>query len=173
MSYTARIDKQYAFEAAHQLPGHKGKCSRLHGHSYRVEVWAKGSTIVDEKSSSDGMLVDYGDIDDIIKPIIADMDHTFLSSGTEPLLHKIGTLDQARELGIITYAIGVRTTAENIARYLAQVIAARLLNVNYWKMYANIDLLGVAVFETAKTKAEYIIDVNVQRKKLREAGTLQ
>jgi 6-pyruvoyltetrahydropterin/6-carboxytetrahydropterin synthase len=35
--------KEYRFEAAHRLPrvpeGHK--CARVHGHSYKVEVFAK------------------------------------------------------------------------------------------------------------------------------------
>ena len=37
-----QIRKQFAFEAAHVLPYHTGKCSRLHGHSYRLEVALEG-----------------------------------------------------------------------------------------------------------------------------------
>lgn len=36
------VVRQYSFEAAHVLPWHAGKCSRLHGHSYRLVVTVTG-----------------------------------------------------------------------------------------------------------------------------------
>jgi 6-pyruvoyltetrahydropterin/6-carboxytetrahydropterin synthase len=33
-----QIRKHFRFEAAHALPYHPGKCARLHGHSYGLEV---------------------------------------------------------------------------------------------------------------------------------------
>ena len=45
MTFSAEIYREFTFEAAHRLPnvpeGHK--CSRLHGHSYRVEVRVTGA----------------------------------------------------------------------------------------------------------------------------------
>ena len=32
-----RVSRSLAFEAAHHLPWHAGKCQRLHGHHYRLE----------------------------------------------------------------------------------------------------------------------------------------
>lgn len=37
------MTKRFTFEAAHILPWHPGKCSRPHGHSYKVEVTIKGA----------------------------------------------------------------------------------------------------------------------------------
>jgi 6-pyruvoyltetrahydropterin/6-carboxytetrahydropterin synthase len=37
-----QIRKQFRFEAAHVLPHHAGKCARLHGHSYRLDVSIDG-----------------------------------------------------------------------------------------------------------------------------------
>jgi 6-pyruvoyltetrahydropterin/6-carboxytetrahydropterin synthase len=41
------IYKKFSFESAHRLPnvpaGHK--CGRMHGHSYRVTVYVKGSVM--------------------------------------------------------------------------------------------------------------------------------
>ena len=49
MTFSAEIYREFTFEAAHRLPfvpeGHK--CSRLHGHSYRVQVHVAGS-VADE-----------------------------------------------------------------------------------------------------------------------------
>lgn len=72
----AELTRDYRFEAAHRLPrlpdGHK--CKRLHGHSFRVEVLVKGE--VDEGT---GFLMDFGDIDRIVDPIVARLDHNYLN----------------------------------------------------------------------------------------------
>ncbi|MCW2928452.1 MAG: Queuosine biosynthesis protein QueD, partial [Thermoleophilia bacterium] len=44
-------------DSSHVIPGHPGKCARLHGHTYRFQVWVSGP--VDE---STGMLVDFYDL---------------------------------------------------------------------------------------------------------------
>ena len=55
---TYRIAKRFRFEAAHQLgglpPNHP--CSRLHGHSYAVELVLAGGL------DARGFVVDYGDL---------------------------------------------------------------------------------------------------------------
>lgn len=70
------IYKEFTFEAAHRLPnvpvGHK--CSRLHGHSYRVAVHVEGD--VDEVS---GWVMDFGDISCVAKPLISQLDHYYLN----------------------------------------------------------------------------------------------
>jgi 6-pyruvoyltetrahydropterin/6-carboxytetrahydropterin synthase len=44
-------------DSSHVIPGHPGKCARLHGHTYRFQVWLSGP--VDETT---GMLVDFFDL---------------------------------------------------------------------------------------------------------------
>jgi len=121
-----KIGKQYTFDAAHTLDNHKGKCANLHGHTYTVEVSVTGEQIDDDGASNDGMVMDYGDLDDIVKPIIEQLDHSFLSSSY----------------------IGARTTAENLAVWIYEQIASLLL-------FHNITDLSVRVSETPKTYAEY------------------
>ena len=58
------------FDASHVLPGHPGKCGRLHGHTYRADVWLSGPV-----TAADGMLLDYGEI----KTIIDAWDHRHLN----------------------------------------------------------------------------------------------
>ena len=69
------ICKEFTFEASHVLPHHKGKCSNLHGHSWKLTVYVRGP--VDEET---GMVVDYGDIKSSIQPIIDDLDHAHLGA---------------------------------------------------------------------------------------------
>lgn len=69
------ICKEFKFEASHVLPYHKGLCSNLHGHSWKLTVYVRGP--VDEET---GMVVDYGDIKSSIQPIIDDLDHAHLGA---------------------------------------------------------------------------------------------
>lgn len=72
----ATLVKRFSFEAAHLLPkmpeGHK--CRRLHGHSYAVEVSVEGA--VDAET---GLLIDYGEIAEAVKPFIEQLDHRYLN----------------------------------------------------------------------------------------------
>ncbi len=73
-----QIRKLFRFEAAHVLPHHPGKCSRLHGHSYRLEVAVEGPLRVD--GPAQGMIVDFDDISAVVKPaVIERLDHHSLN----------------------------------------------------------------------------------------------
>ncbi len=73
-----RIRKLFAFEAAHVLPYHAGKCARLHGHSYRLEVTASGP--LREDGPDRGMVMDFGDLNSIVDAAVIDrLDHRDLN----------------------------------------------------------------------------------------------
>lgn len=73
-----RICKQFRFEAAHVLPHHPGKCSRLHGHSYRLEVFVEGP--VQEHGPASGMVEDFDVIARIVRERVIDrLDHRSLN----------------------------------------------------------------------------------------------
>jgi 6-pyruvoyltetrahydropterin/6-carboxytetrahydropterin synthase len=70
------IHKEFGFEAAHLLPnvpaGHK--CSRLHGHSFRVSVHVEGP--VGDRS---GWVMDFADISAACAPVRDALDHRYLN----------------------------------------------------------------------------------------------
>jgi 6-pyruvoyltetrahydropterin/6-carboxytetrahydropterin synthase len=66
--YTIRVEADFA--AAHFLSHYKGKCENLHGHNYRVRLWARGKNI-----GEGGMLLDFGILKKILRDIIAGLDH--------------------------------------------------------------------------------------------------
>jgi len=75
-----RICKEFTFEASHQLPNHKGKCKNLHGHSYRVQVELSGEINLIEGASDEGMIMDFGDLSNIVKTEVLDrFDHHHLN----------------------------------------------------------------------------------------------
>jgi 6-pyruvoyltetrahydropterin/6-carboxytetrahydropterin synthase len=70
------IFREFGFEAAHRLPNVpvEHKCSRLHGHSFRVTIHVEGS--VDERV---GWVIDFADIATAMEPVLARLDHHFLN----------------------------------------------------------------------------------------------
>jgi len=73
------ICKTYGFDAAHHLtevPEHH-PCSFVHGHSYRVDIALESDAL--EK----GMVLDFHQLDDIMRPILAQFDHSDLNDTLE------------------------------------------------------------------------------------------
>jgi 6-pyruvoyltetrahydropterin/6-carboxytetrahydropterin synthase len=77
---TATIAKEFTFDAAHSLPNSDGKCKRLHGHTYRVTVIARGRTQPVDGRAEEGMVVDFTRIKEVFKRRIeARCDHQYLN----------------------------------------------------------------------------------------------
>jgi len=83
------LSKTYTFEASHILPKHKGKCSRLHGHSWELVVCVEGK--VNEDS---GFVMDYADISSYVKPLIEKLDHRHLGAWCVYASHRGADPDQ-------------------------------------------------------------------------------
>jgi 6-pyruvoyltetrahydropterin/6-carboxytetrahydropterin synthase len=70
------IFKIFQLEAAHWLPrvpaGHK--CSRMHGHSFRVEVHVSGEAAVDT-----GWVMDFAEVKAAFAPVFEQLDHRCLN----------------------------------------------------------------------------------------------
>lgn len=74
-----RITKKFSFEMAHAITGYPGKCSQIHGHSYKMRV-----TIIGKISDKDsGMVIDFKILKDLITDtIITPYDHKFVIEDT-------------------------------------------------------------------------------------------
>src|SRR5258708_12824700 len=83
MERQALLTKQFHFEAAHSLPGHRGKCARLHGHSYQLEVTLRGPIKQAPGASDDGMVMDFDDLSSLVRQAVLDrLDHQDLNPAT-------------------------------------------------------------------------------------------
>ena len=61
------------FDAAHSLPGYQGKCARLHGHTYQVEMVVEGNV------AEDGFVIDFYQLKKILATVLQDLDHNCLN----------------------------------------------------------------------------------------------
>jgi 6-pyruvoyltetrahydropterin/6-carboxytetrahydropterin synthase len=60
------------------LPHHPGKCGRLHGHSYRLDVAVAGP--LQAGGPARGMVVDFDELSSVVKPhVIERLDHASLN----------------------------------------------------------------------------------------------
>ena len=117
------IYKEFRFEAAHKLPHHDGKCSRLHGHSWVGRVYVRGERLI-EDGPKQGMIIDSGDIKKYIQPLLDNfLDHYYLNEtmGLEnPTSEKVAKwifekLEKAGLPGL--YAVEIQETCTSGCRY--------------------------------------------------------
>ena len=79
------IYKEVQIDASHRLLHYKGKCASLHGHRWKVEVWAEG-----EPDTTTNILIDYN----AIKEIIGKYDHQIILNREDPMVPCIEKFQQ-------------------------------------------------------------------------------
>jgi len=60
---------EFNFSAAHRLAEADGRCRHTHGHNYKVFVTLDGPV-----RESDGMVMDFHEVDAIVAPVIEELD---------------------------------------------------------------------------------------------------
>ncbi|MCC6551069.1 MAG: 6-carboxytetrahydropterin synthase [Ignavibacteriaceae bacterium] len=130
-----KITKEYHWEMGHRLPFHPGPCKNLHGHSYKAYITLEGIP------DSNGILIDFYDIDKILQPLIDRLDHAFVlvDSDTEVIAF-FKRINSKHEI------IPFHSTAENLALYFIEEIKKSALP-------SNISGIGVSIYETADASA--------------------
>jgi 6-pyruvoyltetrahydropterin/6-carboxytetrahydropterin synthase len=79
------LKKSFKFDSAHRLPNYDGKCKNLHGHTWELEVECQGIHL-NLEGFKVGMLIDYGDIGAVVKPMLEKyFDHLFLNNSLPDL----------------------------------------------------------------------------------------
>jgi 6-pyruvoyltetrahydropterin/6-carboxytetrahydropterin synthase len=89
------------FSSAHQLRGYKGKCENLHGHNYKIEIYARGREL-----DHIGLLVDFVELKAAADELVQYLDH-----------RNINELPPFDEL---------QPSAENLAKYILERVAQRV-----------------------------------------------
>lgn len=130
------VRKKFRFEAAHRLDNsYTPECQHIHGHSYVVEVFFSTKEL-----DEDGMVIDFGQVSDIVKPILKGWDHRFLMSAGDPNPSGISGSD--------VLLVSFNPTAEEMARHLFGIISLEVGDLINGK-------LKVRVHETETGYAEY------------------
>lgn len=122
---TWKLNTEFTFDAAHSIEGYNGKCSRLHGHTYRVRMTAVSNKLNPSKYlDSPDMVCDFREL-------------KWPASDSEK-----GGFDH----GMLDDLMPMITTAERIAEYIHSETMKRIPE--------NIELT-VTVWETENSWVEY------------------
>lgn len=125
------LKTEAAFDSAHFLADYYGKCENLHGHRWRVVVYLQQEDLQTEGTMRD-MVLDFGVFKQTVRNLAKELDHTFLvEDGT---LQK-ATVAALEAEGFSLTVLPFRTTAENLARWFAERLAAEGLPVSQVDMY--------------------------------------
>ena len=89
------------FSAAHNLRNYKGKCERLHGHNWRVDLRLEGGRL-----NRSGLLLDFVEAKRILAAVLDRFDHAYLN--------EVPPMDR------------LNPSSENLARFIAGETAKRL-----------------------------------------------
>jgi 6-pyruvoyltetrahydropterin/6-carboxytetrahydropterin synthase len=89
------------FSGAHVLRGYKGKCGRLHGHNWKVQV-----TVAAERLDDVGMGLDFSRLKEETRAVLAQVDHSHLNE--------------------VFPFTELNPTAENIAKWVWEMLGKRL-----------------------------------------------
>ena len=62
------------FSSAHQLKGYRGKCERLHGHNWKVQVH-----VIAEKLNEIDIAIDFHEMKRLTNEVVSTLDHSILN----------------------------------------------------------------------------------------------
>lgn len=130
----------------HRVPNHKSKCRNLHGHRYVIEAGIDDSVITVKGSSNEGMVIDYGDIKQIMMEEIDDVyDHSFTMYDGDVYATLFRQLkSEGQKINFVPFV----PTAENLARHWYSALEGRLSEI-------DISLEHLKVWETPNSTATY------------------
>jgi 6-pyruvoyltetrahydropterin/6-carboxytetrahydropterin synthase len=138
------ITKEIEIDMGHRIPNHKSKCSSCHGHRYKIEVGVDGNLITTEGSSDEGMVIDFGDLKQVMIDVLdKQFDHGFIIYEKDSLVSALRN-DKSTKLTVVEFI----PTAENLAIFWFNLLRSRLQD-------RGIKLSYVKVFETPTSTAYY------------------
>ncbi len=147
-----RLTKEFKFEMAHALLGYSGPCKNIHGHSYYLYVTIIGEILKDDNSPINGMVIDFGELKEIVKTEIVDqVDHALALYDKTPK-YIIDSLKPTYNLFLTPY----QPTCENLIHDFAIRIQK--------KLPPEIKLFSLKLCETVTSFAEWFAEDNADVK---------
>lgn len=137
-----KVAKEFKWEMGHRLPEHFGNCKNIHGHSYKMIAEFEG------RLNENDMIIDFYDVEKIIKPLIEKLDHAFLVNKNDSKV--IEFLDKIKSKKLV---VDFNSTVENICKFVLEEIKRAELS-------QNISSVSVRIYETDEDYAEEKIVLN-------------
>ncbi|MGB4755060.1 MAG: 6-carboxytetrahydropterin synthase QueD [Fervidobacterium sp.] len=69
------VVKEFTFDAAHNLVSYHGKCEKLHGHTYKLQV------VVCGEKDEEGMIIDFIELKELVEEnALKYLDHSYINN---------------------------------------------------------------------------------------------
>ncbi|MBV8673986.1 MAG: 6-carboxytetrahydropterin synthase QueD [Acidobacteriaceae bacterium] len=120
------VTVERGFSSGHYLRNYKGKCENPHGHNYKVRITLRG-----EKLDPAGLLLDFKDLKQVMRPVIERIDHQ--------MLNEITPFDE------------INPSAENLARFFFDETNKQLREMTG----GRVQVKDCTIYETDTTTATY------------------
>lgn len=146
MSERVTCTRRIQFCAGHRLMDHEGKCAHLHGHNYVALFEAEADEL-----DGVGRVIDFAVLKERLGGWIEERwDHGFVHNlDDEATVALLKEASRLLPLGQKRYGLPYNPTAENMARYLGEAVAPRVL------LDSGVRVVRVELWETENCKAEW------------------
>lgn len=142
-----RLTKRFAFEMAHALPLYQGKCHNIHGHSYKLYITIEGEPMQQEGLSSDGMVLDFSTLKEIVQQrIIEPFDHALVLPHPK---HSTPPTDLLGDFAAKLVWVEFQPTTENLLLHFAHLLEGAFPT--------DTRLFSLKLYETESSCAELIL----------------
>lgn len=126
------VTKEFTFDSAHFLTNYYGKCERVHGHTFRLQVTVEG------KVQSNGLVVDFVVLKRIVKKHVLDkLDHHLLNDVVEnPSAERVivWIWDRLKDLhSLMAEELDDPNLGEDIRKYFSEKDGKFLKNADFNK----------------------------------------
>lgn len=115
------LKTESSFDASHFLTDYHGKCENLHGHRWRVVAYLEVEHLQTEGTCKD-MVVDFGEFKTELRALTERLDHHFIVEEGSLAPDTLACLERE---GFALFIVPFRTTAENLAKWFFDALAAR------------------------------------------------
>jgi 6-pyruvoyltetrahydropterin/6-carboxytetrahydropterin synthase len=130
------IEKTFRFDAGHRALGfHDHKEETLHGHTWHLRVILESRRELDPHKT----LFDTNDLSRAVKPIIEQLDHSFIIWSEDPLYERLAEICRAANIADKLYRVDFNPTAEGIVEYLFNTVNERLSDKTVALQRAELD----------------------------------
>jgi 6-pyruvoyltetrahydropterin/6-carboxytetrahydropterin synthase len=120
------VTVERGFSSGHFLRNYKGKCENPHGHNYKVRITLRG-----EKLDHAGLLLDFKDLKQVMRPVIDRIDHQMLND--------------------VAPFTEINPSAENLARFFFDETNKQLNEMTG----GRVSVKDCTIYETDTTTATY------------------
>jgi 6-pyruvoyltetrahydropterin/6-carboxytetrahydropterin synthase len=107
------VSTSASFSAAHRIREYSGKCERMHGHNWKVEVTVRSTELNDL-----GIVIDFRDLRKIVSGILEEVDHRIIND--------------------VAPFTSINPTAENLAKWLHDEISKKIAHVSVESLYVKV-----------------------------------